>query len=299
MTAENIPAPLVRVPQWVCWRYEQEAGRSKPAKTPYDPVAGRRVDVTKSAGLNPFGVVYERYTHSVGYDGIGYVLTRQDGVVGVDIDGCVDAYGQLSPLAEEVIALLNSYSELSPSGHGIRIFATADLGDFAGRRRGSIELYHFNRYLTVTGRHIPGTPQALTPRLAELREFYRRHLGPQEPKTPVPEHVLPPAAPDDEVLARMFAGKLGWLYHEIYHGETGNVYGRAQGQGPDESRADTLLINALAFYTGRDAEQMRRILLASPRARQRLDKWMKRVRGSEVYLDYQIDDSIRYSQRKK
>jgi primase-polymerase (primpol)-like protein len=223
-------------------------------------------------------------------------LLAEDGIVGVDIDECVDEAGDLSLLARDVLELLDSYSELSPSGRGVRIFTTADLGEFTGRRKGSIELYNAGRYLTVTGHHLRETPADLAPRLDELRVLYWRYLLPEPQETPA--HVLPPIASDEEVLGRMFAGKLGDLYEQIYHGDVSGVYGRAEDGQPDESRADTLLCNGLAFYTAGDAEQMRRILLSSPRAAQRVEKWAKRVRGAQTYLEYQIEDSIRYSRKR-
>lgn len=295
--AAHIPVPLRQRNQWVCWRYEAVAGRRKPAKIPYHPALGR-VDATRRDRLCSFEMVYETYTHRGGYDGIGFSLMVDDGIVGVDIDGCIDAAGELSPLASEVIELLSSYSEISPSGRGIRIFTAADLGEFAGRRKGDIELYNYNRYLTVTGQPLRSAPVPLAPRLEELRELYRRYLMPERRETPAHEYSLPPTDDDTEVLARMFAGKLGALYEQLYHGDVSGIYGRNEEGGVDESRADTLLFNGLAYYTRGDATQMRRILLSSPRAQQRLAKWEKRVRGAQTYLDYQIEDSIQYSQRR-
>ena len=197
----SIPLALCMMPQWVCWRYEDEGGCSKPDKVPYHPVTGIRVDVTKDIGVKPFGAAYHEYTYSKGYDGIGYVLSSQDTVVGIDLDDCLDERVQLSPMAQAVIKLVDSYSEFSPSGNGIRIFSTAALGDFAGARRGSIELYNFNRYLTVTGHHIYGTPTTMKPRLEALRELFRRYLAPPEHSTTATQYAMLPSAADCDVIS--------------------------------------------------------------------------------------------------
>jgi putative DNA primase/helicase len=177
----------------------------------------------------------------------------------------------------------------------------ADLKNFGGRRKGNIELYNFGRYLTVTGHHIDGTPRDVQARLPQIRQLYRQYLKPTQYEQPQPFAYSALASveqADEQVLERMFSGKNGQLYRQIYHGDTSEVYSSSTVGDPDESRADVLLFNALAFYTYQDPEQMRRILLASPRAQQRLAKWHKRVRGERNYLDYQIEDSITYTRKR-
>lgn len=198
-------------------------------------------------------------------------------------------------LQAQKVTLLDSYTEISPSKRGLRIFVEADLGDFAGRRRGNLELYSFGRYLTITGDRVPDSSNTIEPRLQELRALYKRFLAENKPSIPQKNVDRSPKSEtieDTEVLKRMFEGKLGMLYRDIYMGDIRNVHGQ------DESRADTLLFNGLAYYTKGNAEQMRRILTSSPRYNQRGAKWHKRVSGDTTYLDYQIEDSISYSQKR-
>ena len=295
----SVPQTLTQQPHWVCWRSEVHPSRRKPMKTPYNPVTGEKANIHTPETWGSFTTAVTSY-HTHRYDGIGLVLTQGDGIVGVDIDGCI-ADGKLSSLAQEIVTLLDSYTEISPSGSGIRIFVAAELGDFAGRRGQGLELYNFNRYLTVTGNHIQGTPLKVCERYQELRILYRQHLH-SPAATPIRTH--PKEVPagleqsDEAVLKRLFSGKLGELYRQIYSGVTAEVYGGGQDE-TDQSRADVLLFNGLAFYTYQDADQMRRILLSSPRYNQRAHKWHKRVQGETTYLDYQIADSIRYTQAKR
>ena len=287
--ADEIPTSLVVYPQWVLWRYEPRKDGGKPHKTPYSPT-GAKADVTNPATWCSFDTILEAYNQFHRYNGIGFVLTKDAPIVGVDIDDCIEP-GQFTLQAQEIVQLLKSYTEISPSRNGLRILVEADLGDFAGRRRGDLELYNYGRYLTITGDRITESPQTIEPRLEELREMYKRFLANKKPQTaqiPV-DRQLPIETPNDvEVLKRMFEGKLGQLYRDIYMGDIRNV------QGQDESRADTLLFNGLAYYTKGNAGQMRRILTTSPRYNQRGAKWHKKVSGNTEYLDYQIDDSIRY-----
>jgi primase-polymerase (primpol)-like protein len=54
------------------------------------------------------------------YDGIGFVPTRETGLVLIDLDKCVDENGTISDDARTDLDSLCSYSEKSPSGTGIR-----------------------------------------------------------------------------------------------------------------------------------------------------------------------------------
>jgi len=72
-----------------------------------------------------------------GADGIGFVVTKNDDVVGIDLDDCVNPKtGEIEEWALEDIKTINSYTEISPSGEGIRSFAKGNLPE-AGRRTAS------------------------------------------------------------------------------------------------------------------------------------------------------------------
>jgi primase-polymerase (primpol)-like protein len=107
-----------------------------------------------------------------GFDGIGFVLTGHDPYVGMDIDNCRDPNtGKLDYSAQAIIKMLNSYTEISPSGEGIRIFIKAEI-PAKGRKKFGIELYGAKRYLTVTGHHFDGSPTAIEERKIEAKAFF-------------------------------------------------------------------------------------------------------------------------------
>ena len=81
--------------------------------------------------------------------GIGLALTKQTGIVGIDLDHCVEN-GIVNPWAAEIIEAVGGFAELSPSGSGVHIYIKGRL-PFDGRRSGGIEIYSHNRYVTVTG----------------------------------------------------------------------------------------------------------------------------------------------------
>jgi primase-polymerase (primpol)-like protein len=52
---------------------------------------------------------------------LGFIL--RDDLIGVDLDGCRDdGTGEIADWATKIIDLLNSYTEVSPSGTGNPIF---------------------------------------------------------------------------------------------------------------------------------------------------------------------------------
>ena len=117
-------------------------------------------------------------------DGIGVML--QEGLLGDDLDKCRDKVtGEVSEWALDLVRRGDCYTEVSPSGTGLKMFMMADLEAvrslpvFAGRKRlrkqapygtGRVEVYDksSNRFFTVTGQRIrrgdhdrrsPGTVQ--------------------------------------------------------------------------------------------------------------------------------------------
>ncbi|MBV5330332.1 MAG: hypothetical protein JZU65_22330, partial [Chlorobium sp.] len=90
-----------------------------------------------------------------GFDGVGFVLTKNDPFTALDLDKCIDADGNCDDQTEAIIKRLNSYTEISPSGTGTRIFIKGALPQGSRNRKGHIEIYSKDRYVTVTG-HIIG-----------------------------------------------------------------------------------------------------------------------------------------------
>jgi primase-polymerase (primpol)-like protein len=147
---EHIPEELKCLTQWVLWRSEIRNG--KPTKVPYQPHhPSRCASVSNPNTWGSFVAALQCYEATRRWDGIGLVLTPNDPYVGVDLDHCLDpATGNLSPEAETIVRQLASYTEISPSGTGLRIFVRGTLPP-TGRKKKWIELYERSHYLTVTG----------------------------------------------------------------------------------------------------------------------------------------------------
>ena len=170
---EMIPAALKALPRWVCWK--RETRDRKLTKVPYDAKTGRKASVTDPATWTTFKAAFAASPKS---DGVGFVLTADDDIAGVDLDHCRDAEtGIIEPWALSIIDQLHSYTEISPSHTGIRIFLRGVLPP-VGRKKGPLEFYETERYLTVTGNHLADTPLTIEERHQILQHVHAVHFPP-------------------------------------------------------------------------------------------------------------------------
>jgi putative DNA primase/helicase len=164
-----IPERLRTLDQWVVWNYALVDGDIK--KPPFSPITGTLASVRNPATWGNFAQAHTAYETGE-FAGVGIVVTADMGIVGVDIDHCI-VNGQVGEEAQRIITALDSYTEVSPSGSGIRMLLEGKLPGVM-RRRGNIELYEDLRYFTITGQTLPDTPQEIKPRHQELYRVYQR-----------------------------------------------------------------------------------------------------------------------------
>src|ERR671916_1961550 len=102
--------------------------------------------------------------------GIGYVFAADDPYVGIDLDDCIDADGHLADWARAIVDTMVTYTEVSPSGTGVKLWV---IGSIPGSvKTAQIEIYAERRYFTVTGQQLPGTPAAIRAVDSELAALY-------------------------------------------------------------------------------------------------------------------------------
>lgn len=179
---EQVPQELRSCDTWGLWRYVNIPGKHKPAKIPFT-VRGSRADTTDPSKWVSFTRALEVYNNGGGYDGLGFLLTRENVYVGIDIDNCVQD-GVVADWAREIINRYGSYTEFSPSGRGVKIFLASKWrpgpGAKQGLKRSNIELYFSERYFTVTGKHVPDTPQLINDCSDLIQSLYFELIGSNE-----------------------------------------------------------------------------------------------------------------------
>src|SRR5258708_17445179 len=114
---DNIPERLRSYPHFVVWQYAVIDSEIK--KPPVDPKTGKRASVANPHTWGSFAHAQAAYETGA-YAGIGIVLTPDMGIVGIDIDHCKEN-GKMSDDAARIVSAINSYTETSPSGTGLRI----------------------------------------------------------------------------------------------------------------------------------------------------------------------------------
>lgn len=255
MTEAQIPTNAFRWltarRQWVAWRTMQRDG-GKATKPPVNPHTGRDADVTDPTTWGSYVEALERH-YTDGLPGIGYVLSGDDGLAGVDLDGCLDAGGNLAPWAAAIVTALDSYTELSPSGRGLHILAWGQLPP-GRRKKGPIEMYDGARYLTFTGK-VYGDYWSLYERSSELAAMHGQHLGAEAAATERAPAPAPAASLADlAILDKLFKSRAGQRVAALWVGNTAGY--------SSPSEADMALAVHLAFYT-QDAGQLRRLMAMS------------------------------------
>lgn len=194
MSYDAVPAELKQLPQWVTWRFEHDPKRpDKPKKVPYNPHNGRRAASNNAQTWSTFevalGAAAERR-----HDGVGFVFSAEDPYVGIDLDDCIED-DRIATWAQTILDTMQSYSEVSPSGQGIKLIVAGELPDDAAVKTEHVEIYGAGRYFTITGQHVASTPTSVryvNGELAKLVDATR----PKPTAPAVPALDARPAAPE-------------------------------------------------------------------------------------------------------
>lgn len=279
----EIPSELKSLPQWILWRKEERDG--KPTKVPYQ-ANGEMAQANNRRTWSTFATAVKFYLEG-DYDGIGFVFSRQDNYIGIDLDNCV-VDDKTNAFATEIIDTLDSYTEFSPSGKGIHIIIRGNLPQSilgTGRKntRHGLEIYSYGRYFSFTGnRENSNEIYERTDELAEIFEQYFDDSDIQGRVNLVEFEKDEIKLSNDALWERMFRSKNGDEIRSLYNGNLIN---------DDHSSSDLSLTNHLAFWTGKSASRMDSMFRETALMR---DKW-DRIHFSdtgETYGERTIAEAI-------
>lgn len=159
VTLGNIPPQLKGWKQWVFWRgVKHDESDKKPTKIPFNATGAAKSNDRTT--WMPFVAMQTWMQRKM--DGIAFVLSDDDPFSMIDIDGCVENEN-VSEFARKVIEYFDSYTELSPSGTGVRIFVEGKIDAAIKHPRVNdktlpLEIYSRSRVATVTGHVIRNRP---------------------------------------------------------------------------------------------------------------------------------------------
>jgi archaellum biogenesis ATPase FlaH len=289
---DTIPQELKQHDQWVCWKAEKRDG--KQTKVPYDPKTHRKASSTNPKTWGPFWQAFKE-SKSNGHNGVGFVLSKDDPFVGFDFDGCWTELGTSAEVSA-ILQQLNSYTEKSPSGQGLRVLAKGTLPK-TGRKKGKFEVYDTGRYVTITGHIIPNSPDTIEARQSQINEIHKQIFGSQK-KTSKPKKQTSGKDEDAARIARLRNSYQEWLKYintrlgKAYKSKNGDrikaLYNGDISGYPSHSEADMALCMHLAFWFKDDQDTVDLAFRESGLMR---DKWDSKP-GDSTYGAQTIDKAI-------
>jgi hypothetical protein len=181
---------LVHFKQWILWKWSSKNGR-KATKIPVDPNSDtlrfcNAQDPAFWMSANEMmvalkGVLAERRVKL----NVGFVLTESDPFVCIDLDGCRDPEnGFVWPWAGNIVDRFQSYTEISPSGTGLKIFVrSTDTSicrirkdicvDYTCEKTPAIEVFSKRQFVAITAqRYKFGSIEDRTEIVRQLIEEY-------------------------------------------------------------------------------------------------------------------------------
>jgi len=293
-----IPEPLKAGKRFVGWRYEDRKGDPKPAKMPYSPIMKNPREGASSTNPSHWTTFDKalKYAQVAGLDGTMRAFDHADNMVGIDLDNCLNpsiaepSIDDLEPWAAEIVKRLDTYTEVSPSRTGVKMWAYGTMPPF-GHKRGDVEMYGSmagmsgpcGRFFTQTGHHLKGTPTTVSYRPDAILAIHHEVFG-KEPDLTVavadPDRPIPALDLGDEDVLRLASESPhhGTKFRRLWSGDTSD-YAVAGNDGQSEAEAGFCEI--VAFFGGPDRERIKRLLLSSGLRREKHDR--------ADYLDRTID----------
>jgi len=261
--------------QWVCSKFVENLQKGKPDKIPIDVHSGRGASSTDPSTWGSFWQALQFYRdwhgkeHSHRGAGgkiltgpivcLGFVLTPP--WIGLDIDNCVSDGCKIHPFAQEIVETVASYTEISPSGTGIRIFAKGDL-PFTGKK--------------IKKAWTGGVTMSAIEYLTNLMSPEPAVLSPQSSASVTSR---PSGLDDETLLEKATKAKNGAVFQRLMNGDWTGY--------PSQSEADDALMGRLAWWTGNNPDQMRRLFCTSG-----LYTTIARKPNQDAYINRTIQHAI-------
>ncbi len=177
---------MASYPQWIVWRKGPVNKQGKFDKIPISPRTGKAISGTHDSGvyLQRAGTFQEALDAQkrLKASGLGFVLSKNDPFVGVDIDNCLGNGGDPGAVVE-IVEQFDSYTEVTPSGKGLRIFCKGKLPEGAktNPEGNEYEIYDCKKFLTITGQPW-GEKRPLREAQKAIQWYCENKTGIREPK---------------------------------------------------------------------------------------------------------------------
>ncbi|MCJ0951533.1 DUF927 domain-containing protein [Mammaliicoccus sciuri] len=280
VNTESVPTEMAHLEQWVLWKAEKIKDKDEYGKVPYQLIE-IPASSTNPSSWSSFDKTIQKLDD---YDGVGFVLTKEDDYICLDLDDIhidKETYKPLTDIAKEVMQ--KTWWEVSPSGTGIHAYFKGTLPDEVKRKNKSehLELYSHSRFMTFTGVNDDVYREVSCDQtyIDSLVERYFKHEV--ITNDTINYDITPANLEDNEVIQLMAKSKNADKLSKLMSGGWREIF-------ESQSEADLSLLNALAFYTQKNIVQMDRIFRDSDLMRPKWDE----LRGAKTYGQISIEKAI-------
>ena len=300
---EQVPGALLSRHQWVAWWGVPGTGERirlpngnltlkplkslrKPHKLPIDPHTGGLAETDRKATWGNYDEAVDA-ARRFSLTGVGFVFTQDDPFSGIDLDDCRDrSTGELDAWAMEIIEQLRTYSEVSPSRTGVKLWVCGTLpkgkGNQATCGQGKVEMFSQGRYFTFTGQNLDGAHKQIENRQEALSALHSRLFGNRSARTAtksVCSAQKPLSLSDSEMLERARRARNGTKFQRLWDGAWETEY-------ISQSEADMALCCQLAYWTGCDSGRIDSLFRQSGLMRGKWDRQDYRERTIEAAVTH-------------
>ena len=282
---EDQLAEMKKEKRWVCWKLETRKGQL--TKPPYNPKTGKNAQANNPATWTDYQTAKAAADRG-DYDGIGFVFTNGD-YIGIDLDHVFDRRKvEILEPAEDLINMVDSYTEISPSGDGFHILIKGSLnrakkdkrayGFTVNGKKYKYEAYDGSdaRYFTVTEKAFKNIPVNGDGGEERARAAYEKYIR----KAPGVDQDQRGEAGDIktalEITEEEGDFEISATLQKAFRSKNGDKIRRLYKEGDisdyndDPSRADQALCDALVYWFNGDLELADRAFRCSALMR---DKW--------------------------
>ena len=265
--------------RWVNWRYEDKQDGKKPTKIPKNPYTGGNAMANNSSTWSDYNTARAKS------DKIGLQLGTEAGnIIGIDFDKILSDETLLAN-AKAFLDKANTYTEISPSGNGLRAFLKTETPYKLLKNKEGIgatfEVYNTVRFLTVTELPYEDYNRPIrTVSHEELTSILEMQGYPwgktTEVSAPTLNYNTVTSLSDQEILDIMFRAKNGAKIKQTYDTVADS----------DVSELDASLCLHLAFYCD-GYDQIERIWVSSPlgqREKTKRQDYRKRTINNAIAL---------------
>lgn len=286
---DNIPEELKLHGVWCGWKLSDRG------KVPYDLVTGRLAKSNDKSTFHSWDVALKNISKYYNYNKDGKLtgglgLGIFNGYSAIDIDHCIDEDGNLSEMAMDVIDYCSTYTEVSPSGTGIRlIFKTNTPLEkdyyYINNQKIGLEIYlsdQTHKFVTITG-DVKFSANIADIDISYILDKYmqKRGVGVQ--------HNVDIDVDTGEVVESDFDASQ--FFNDIKFKELWQ--GVAPGSGANENELDLALCNKLAYYLKGNYQAINKAFISSPYYATKDTKHMKKWEQRDDYREMTIKKAIK------